>query len=78
MTSISVGPRGHVSANCSKVINSRWWAFPVQMQAIIFANSLKEYEIIMLIYKIMQVRFIILLCSRGYNSLDDLIRQHDV
>ncbi len=34
--------------------------FPVHMQAIIFANSLKEYEIITLIYnKIMQVRFII-------------------
>ncbi len=38
---------------------------------IIFANSDIQQ-------KIMQVRFIILLCTRGYNSLVDPIRQHNV
>ncbi len=43
---------------------------------LIFANSLKEYKIITLIYnrKNMQVRFIMFLCTRGYNSLGDPTR----
>ncbi len=44
-----------------------------------FAYSLKEYEIIVDIQdKKMQVRFIILLCTQGYNSLGDPTRQHNV
>ncbi len=47
--------------------------------AIIFVNSEGIWNNYVDIQpKIMQVRFIILLCTRGYNSLVDPIRQHDV
>ncbi len=44
------------------------------------SSVVKEYEIITLKYngKNMQVIFVILLCTRGYNSLCDPTRQHEV
>ncbi len=68
----------------SQRLCSKWqikMAAPTKPHAltIIFANSegiWNNYSDIQ--QKIMQVRFIILLCTQGYNSLVDPIRQHNV
>ncbi len=64
--------------------SSKWWikmAAPMNPHAlaVIFANSEGIWNnYVDIQQKIMQVRFIILLCTQGYNSLVDPIRQHEV
>ncbi len=68
----------------SQWLCSKWrikMAVPTKahMLAIIFENSEGIWNnYVDIQQKIMQVRYIILLCTWGYNSLVDPIRQHDV
>ncbi len=69
----------YLSANRSKVINSRWLRFLFIRMLSIFANSEGIWNnYVDIQQKFMQVRFITSLCTWGYISLGYPTWQHEV